>query len=263
MSNTRSIRIRDFALRLWIAACVSAFLAGPCSAAISQVQHTNKDVSTNVSSTTLAYVSNVTANNLLVVVVRSGGAVTSITITDTIGNTWTNGTFHAISATGSLQISWSVNSSSAADTITVTPNSASTIRVAIYEFSGTATASVLDVQENVQSGTGTGPDSTSFTPAQDNELVVGAAIVDNTATFTAGTNYTLQDAVPASPNTKLGVETWIQTTATATTANFTVSGNPSWMAARAAFKQASGGGGAPRRRIISARANPDAAGWRR
>jgi hypothetical protein len=225
-------------LRKFLLVAVLLFAALPAHATIALVQHTNKDAAA-ATSTTLAYGSNPAANNLLIVAVRSGnGTGSTITCTDTIGNTWTSGTISIDATNGqSEQLCWAVNSTSAADTVTVTLNASATIRMAIYEYSGTATSNPLDVQ-----ATGAADSSSvvsaSITPTGANELIISAAGFNNTSTVTAGTNFTLEDQVPAAPNTRMAAEDWIQTTATATTGPMSL-GNPSpYVSVVAAFKPA-------------------------
>ncbi len=211
--------------------------------AIALVQHTNIN-GASAASQALAYVSNVAVNNLLVVVARCGGTPTSITVTDSRGNTWTNCTFHAVVGIGGLQISYAVSKDSGPCTVTVTPSATNTNRIAIYEYSGAAASAPLDAENNTQTGTSTTPAANSITPAADNELVFGAVANGNNITpqaFTAGTNFTEEDQVGASPKFTLGIEDWIQTTATATTAPQTMTTSDSWMAAIAVFKAATSG----------------------
>jgi len=206
--------------------------------AITLVQHAQKDVSSAVASTTLAYGSNVTVNNLLIVVVRGGSALTSITITDSIGNSFTNGTFHAVGGIGSLQITFAVNISTSANTVTITPNASSTLRIAIFEYSGTVTTSPLDAENNAATNTSTTPAANSITPGADNELVFGSVATGNnfSETWTPGTNFTAEEQVGTFKI--LATEDWIQTTATATTAPQTMGTSDSWLAAIAVFKAA-------------------------
>ena len=217
---------------LWL--CVA-----PSQATIALVQHANKDVGSGTS-TTLAYGSNPTANNLLIGVFRGGGAAAlPYTITDTIGNTWTGLTSNQVGGIGSLQIWWAVNTTTSADTVTFAiSGTATSLRLAIYEYSGAATTSPVDAENNSQTNGSGNPASTSITPAFNNELIIGVASTGATTTATAGTNYTQEDAVPAAANTRLSVEDWVQTTSTATTAPQTITGGVSWMAAIAAFKPA-------------------------
>lgn len=215
--------------------------ANPCRAAITLIQHTNKDAG-SAGSTTLAYGSNPIINHLLVVVVRSGNSSGSVTTTDTIGNTWANGTLQNLAGLGQSQLSYAVNKSTAADTVTVTLGGGSaTIRMAIFEYSGTATSNPLDIQANIATGTSTAPASSSFTPGANNELVLAFGAVNGAQTWTAGTNYTLEEQVPSGLGIgKLGVEDWIQTTATSTTGNFTLGASDTWIAGYAVFKSSGG-----------------------
>lgn len=214
------------------------FLASPSFAAIALVQHTQKDAGT-VTSTTLAYGSNVAVNDLLLVFTRWGGAATTTTITDTLGNIWTNLTIQNASGLGGTVISWAVSNGSGADTITDTLDASTTLRMAIAEYSGKATSSPVEAENNNQTGTSTTPAASSITPAADNELVIGWSAVSSAETFTAGTNFTLEEQVPTGASAgKSGFEDWVQTTATATTAPFSINASDQWVAAIAVFKQA-------------------------
>jgi hypothetical protein len=205
---------------------------------IALVQHTQKNQSTAVTSTTLAYASNVTAGDLLICVVRGGTPLTSITITDSQGNTWTNCTFQNVNGAGSLQISFAVANATGGNTVTITPNASTTLRIAILEYSGTDTSSPLDAENNSSTGTSTAPAASSITPAAANELVIGAVAVGNAENFSPGASFTLEEQVPTGASGKMAVEDWIQTTATATTAPQTINVSDTWLAAIAVFKPA-------------------------
>lgn len=203
---------------------------------IARVQHTTKDAG-SVTSTTLAYGSNPAANNLLLVIVRAGGTTAlPFTVSDTLGNTWHGLTSNTISGIGSLQMFWAVNGSSGANTVTVSISGvAQTLRLAIYEYSGAATVSPADLDNNSATGSGTTPAAVSITPSGNGELIISFAANGATTTYSAGTNFALDDVVPAAPSSKLGVEEWVQTTATATTGPFTIASD-TWMCAIASFK---------------------------
>lgn len=224
----------------------------PSSATIALVQHTNKDAGT-VTSTTLAYGSNNSSNNLLVVISRTGGTTATITITDSCGNTWTNLTRFSVSGVGVTQAAWAVSACSSANTITDTLSTSTTLRMAIYEFSGTATVSPVDFDSNAGTSTGSAVSSASHTPAANNELIVSFAAfsagVNGVTAGSSGGTYTVQDQVPAAPNTKLGVETLIQTTATATTGDMTITSDQ-WTAGMVFFKPAGGAATPIRHRAV-------------
>lgn len=191
--------------------------------------------------TVRAYASNVTANNLLICAVSSGGPNSQATgITDSQANTWSQVGTASISALGdAIQIFYTIAGSSAANTVTVTfPGVAQGDTMTIFEYSGNATSSVLD-QINVGQGVSSTPASASITPGQANCLVFAAEVdgaIDGT-TITAGTNYTIrQTQLTSSVLERIGTEDWIQTTATATTGNFTLGTSATWATKVAAFK---------------------------
>lgn len=225
-------------MRKFLLAAVLLLAVLPAHATIVLVQHTNKDCA-SAATCVLAYSSSPTANNLLIAVARGGNNV-SLGFSDTIVNTWTKGGFQQIASFGCLQIAWTVNTSTAADSVTITPDASNTVRMAIYEYSGAATSSPLDAENNTQFGTSAASAATAILPAANNELVIGATAINSGRTMTAGTNFTIEDAVPAGAN-KLSVEDWVQTTATSTTAPQTLASSDDWMAAIAVFKVAGAG----------------------
>jgi hypothetical protein len=231
--------------KLLILAALAAFLlcALPSSATIALVQHTNKDCNTNVASCALAYGSNVTAGNLLVVVARTGQGTneTSITTSDTIGNSLTALT-RIDDSTRQSGVGWytCANASTAPDTVTIAVNTVNTsVRMAIYEYSGVATSGCLDTQ-STGVGNSTSPAAGSIAPAGKNELIIAWDGINSATNQLAGTNFTLEDAVPANPNARLAVQDWVQPTATATTGAFAAIPALNWVENVAAFKPASG-----------------------
>lgn len=214
----------------------------PCFASYANVQKNLTNDCASGPACAKAYGVNPTANHLLVVWVRNGNgtSTTSQSVADTIGNSWTALTSVDQTTNLRLQGFFAVNSTTAADTVTVSVAPNASLRIAIYEYSGNATSGVLDVQSTGSGASGTSLASGSITPNQANSLVMAAGAVSGTETCTAGTNFTMEDQVPAAPNTKLCVEDWIQTTATATTGPMTISASDTWGAGVVAFKPASG-----------------------
>ncbi len=191
--------------------------------------------------TVKAYGSNVTANSLLICDVSSGGPNSPASgVTDSQGNSWTQvGTASTGGLGDSIQMFYAIAGSSGANTVTVTfPGVAQGDTIAIFEYSGNATSSVLD-QNNVGTGSSTTPASTSITPSANNYLVHSAEAdpaLDGT-TITAGTNFTIrQTQLTSSTLERIGTEDWIQTTATATTGPFTLGASAQWAAKVASFK---------------------------
>lgn len=201
--------------------------------AIALIQKAQSD--TNAGSATLAYGSNVVIGNLLVVVLRIGASVVTYSLSDTRGNTYIPCTQQFIPTVGYVQLFYCFNISSGANTVSLNLNSASdTMRIAIFEYSGVGG---LDIEANVATGTSTTSASASFTPTFDNSLVIAFSGSNNAITMTAGTSFTLEEAVPPTPpNHRLGVEDWIQTTKTASTGSITYSGSQQWQAGYAVFR---------------------------
>jgi hypothetical protein len=207
------------------------------------VQHANKNAGT-VTSTTLAYPSNVAAGDLLLVVVRSGGTTgLPFTVSDTLGNTWTGLTSNTFSGTGSTQIWWAISNGAGANTVTVGLNASNTLRIAIYGYSGAASSSPVDVENNSNTAASGNASAVSITPARDGELVIAFVATSAGTTATAGANFALEDQVPAAPSSQLITQDWIQGTATATTGPMTITGGVAWMEGIAAFKAAPASGG--------------------
>lgn len=208
--------------------------------AITLVQHTQKD--TSGASTTLAFGSNVTANNLLVVVVRAGnGTGSTITVDDAaaLNNSWSHGAINIDGTNGQSQQLWyTVNGTTGADTVKVTLNTSATIRMAIFEYSGTATSSPLDIESDGAQGNDSNPvQPSSFTPTSDNSLVLAFCGLNGGKTITPNASFNIEERVPPSAGTsRLGVQDWIQTTKTSTQANFSIPTSTQWMHGYAVFK---------------------------
>ena len=117
----------------------------PVNAAISLVQHASKDAGT-ASSSSLAFPSANLAGNWIGVVIRAGLSGEAFTVTDSRGNTYRKAVqFNETGNGNTLGIFYAENIASGANTITVTDTAASTLRYAILEYSGLATANSLDV----------------------------------------------------------------------------------------------------------------------
>src|SRR5205814_2626296 len=128
--------------------------------------------------------------------------------------------------------------SGGANTVTVSMPTAVTLRFAILEYAGVATTNVLDGATATQ-GTSATPSSGPVTTAANGDLLLGAIMTADPATFSAGSGYTLEESIPGAPNTKLIAEDQIQTTAGAAAASATLSTADVWGAAVAAFRAGS------------------------
>ena len=208
-------------------------------------QHTSKDAGTTNSST-LAFPSSNTAGNFIAVVIRAGRAGQILTVSDTRGNSYRTAIqFNVTTDTpngDTLGVFYAENIAGGANTVTVADSiNGSTLRFAILEYSGVGLANSLDVVSTGQGTSATANSGNALTTAN-GDLLLGGILTGNPATYTAATGYTIEDRVPASPNTKLATEDQIQATAGTISAGVTFSASDSWGAGLAAFKAASGGG---------------------
>jgi IPT/TIG domain len=213
---------------------------------IKLVQHAGKDAGTTTSSP-LAFASNNTAGNWIVVAIRAGHSGQIFTVTDSRGNTYKQAIQFNVTVDtpngDTLGVFYAENIAGGANTVTVSDSiNGNTMRFAISEYSGVATASSLDgtaVAQGVSTAANSGPATTTAS----GDLLFGAFLTSDPAIFTAGTGYTARDAVPASPNTKLMTEDQVQSAAGTASATASLSVSDKWGAGLAAFKAAIGAGG--------------------
>lgn len=245
--------------------CSFLLLAPPYSAwaAIAEVSGQNPapvDSARHTASATLAYPSAVVANNLLVVtgtVFDDNLTLTSISVTDTIGTSYT-----VLISTSSLEtsrgrsfIAHGLAASSAANTVTVDPNSTSCgLAFGIHEFSGVDTTTRVDaakVEDFATSGTAA---TVNITTATANALIVGGVNGNRNSTGTApGASYTeyYDTGLPASDADHSEGEFRIVTTATTYAADATINnGSAGWIMMAIAFREAGAGASAAPRGML-------------
>ena len=115
-----------------------------------------------------------------------------------------------------------------------------TLRFAIMEYAGLAASNSFDAAAAAQ-GTGLNPSSGNATTTAGGDLVIGVLATANGATFSAGSGFTIEDRVPAAPNTKLITQDRLQTAAGPIAATATLSAADAWGAAVAAFRAGDAG----------------------
>ncbi len=223
----------------------SNFTVTTSTAGIALVQHRSKDAGITASST-LAFNSNNTAGNWIAVVIRAGKAGQVLTVSDTRGNAYRTAIQYNVTTDtpngDTLGVFYAENIAGGANTVTVAESiNGNTLRFAILEYSGVALANSLDVVSTAQGTSATANSSNALTTAN-GDLLLGAILTGNPATFTAAAGYTIEEGVPASPNTKLAAEDQIQAAAGSVSAGVTFGSSDSWGVGLAAFKAASGGG---------------------
>jgi len=223
----------------------SNFTVTTSTAGIALVQHRSKDAGITASST-LAFNSNNTAGNWIAVVIRAGKAGQVLTVSDARGNAYHTAIQFNVTTDApngdTLGVFYAENIAGGANTVTVAESiNGNTLRFAILEYSGVALANSLDVVSTAQGTSATANSSNALTTAN-GDLLLGAILTGNPATFTAAAGYTIEEGVPASPNTKLAAEDQIQAAAGSVSAGVTFGSSDSWGVGLAAFKAASGGG---------------------
>jgi chitodextrinase len=205
-------------------------------APITLVQHSSKDGGVTTSSS-LAFAANTTAGNWIAVVIRAGKTGQTIAVSDTRGNTYQEAVqLNQANDSTTLAIYYAENISGGATTVTVADSiNGGTLRFAILEYAGVALTNSLDSAATGQ-GTGTTAATPSASLSAAGDLVIGELSTSNGRTVTAGTGWTLQDGVPAAPNTKLAVEDQVSSTAGSVAATATLSSSDSWGAVLASFR---------------------------
>jgi len=207
---------------------------------IKLVQHTSKDAGTTTSST-LTFPSNNAAGNWIAVCVRAGHSGQTFTITDSMNNTYHAAVQFNVTVDppngDTFGIFYAENIAGGANTITVKQSISGTMRFAILEYSGVATSNSLDGIA-AQQGTSANPNSGNLTTTANGDLLFGAIMIGNPAIFTAGSGYTIEESIPAPPNTKLISEDLFQASAGQISASATLGASDSWGAGLAAFKLA-------------------------
>jgi hypothetical protein len=197
----------------------------------------------NAMTGSLAFASNNTAGNFIAVVIRSGLASETFTVSDSSGNAYNLALMeNQTTDDDTLAIYYAMNIGTGANTVTVTQTNLTTLRFAILEYSGVATSGSLDVSAAAQ-GSGAFPNGGSVRTTANGDLLLGAVMTSDPEAFAAGSGYGIEQSVPGEPNTKLVVEDQIQVTAGSSSASASLGAGDFWAAGLAAFKAATSGGG--------------------
>jgi len=230
-------------LAVFAATVGESLLALPADASPALLQHANKDAGTTLSSS-LVFPLNNSAGNWIGVVIRAGHAGQVLTVSDTRGNTYQQALqFNQTLDTPNgetVAIYYAENIASGANAVTVSESiSNNTLRFAILEYSGLAASNSLDATIATL-GSGAALNSGNVSTTSGGDLVLGVLVTANGATFTGGSGLTIEERVPAAPNTKLMVEDGIQTLAGSVAANAMLTASDNWGAGVATFKAAGG-----------------------
>lgn len=210
-------------------------LAQPPSPPIALVQQAGLDAGATAAAT-LAFPSANTLGNWIAVGVRAGALNETFTITDTAGNLYQKAAQFNVTLDGvSLAIFYAENIKSGTNTVRVAASQSATLRFAVLEYSGVATANSLDVTASAQ-GTSTAPTTGPLTTTSNGDLLLGAIMTANPATVTAGSGYTRRVSVPANPSSKFAVEDLVQTTVGSAAVTASLGASSPWGVVAAAFK---------------------------
>src|SRR6267142_6461731 len=131
---------------LWPFLLLLGGTVGRAQSGITLLQHTGKDAGTTTSST-LAFSAANTAGNFIGVAIRAGLSNQVFTVTDSRGNTYRKAVQFNVTLDApnghTTAIYYAENISGGANTVTVANSRSGTLRFAIAEYSGIATANSL------------------------------------------------------------------------------------------------------------------------
>ncbi len=196
--------------------------------------------SQHTSSNALAFTSNVTAGNTILVAITQWNTTVS-SVTDNRGNTYTAVTpaRHANTSTDYAELYYAKNVAGGATTVTVAFSGTADTNVGIYEYSGLDPISPLE-QLASNTGFGSAPNGGTVTTATDNELYFAVGVDDNgnNVAPTAGSGYTLENHQDDSTShERFYSEDRISAHGSYST-NFTIGTSSNWAVIGASFKPA-------------------------
>ena len=224
--------------------------------AIALVQSTSVLAAASATTIALAFASNVTNGNFIVIAVNWQNTGISVSTVADGTNTYSSITAAAINNVIFTQIwyTWNITNGGTAPTITVTFSAAAVNRsLSIHEYSGVQTSADpkdKNAQTNNQTVNSNAADfatTGSVLPATDGQLIFGASKIHTSATglsYNAGTNFTERTEVQQGGGYPFETESFVQATAASLAATWTVVGTtgPSTQAQHvmATFKAAAG-----------------------
>jgi hypothetical protein len=176
-----------------------------------------------------------TQGNFLIVTGSAARPASTLTISDTLGNTYTPAIGPVTDTTQNVTIYiWYVPvCKGGANTVTVTPSTTAALEIHVSEWTGLASVSPVD-QTASATGNGTAVSSGSQTTTVNGELIFGYGWVFNTAS--AGSGFKPISLINGDLD-----EYQIQSTAGSIATTFTQTSG-TWFALMATFKPAAGGG---------------------
>jgi hypothetical protein len=215
------------------------------------VQHPAPTGTTSSAATVAqAFVSNVTAGNLIAVKVRISqvGLASGVTITcaDSLGNTYSSAVIMPATGANDSKTQWfyAKNITGGACTVTASHATAQRQSIEIFEISGLDTTSPLETT-NTATGTSTAPTGGSVTTAGGGFLLAGVQTDNNYSTITAGSGWT--QITEVDHWSEAGSEYRITSAGGTYSGDFSNSNNDAYRGGIVAYKDAAGGGGSTTR----------------
>jgi len=216
-------------MRKLLGLVVLLLLSSPCWATYARVDRGTGTAQATASSCAVTLTSSA-ANDLYVI------GAEAFDNTETISSVTVSSNSNATAYVGPISNSthntewlyYAIPTTSSGFTFTVNFSSSVFHSCVVVEFSGNPTSGITD---HNATGTGNGSSLTagsSITPTQANSLVVVLGGSDAATTMSAGTNFTL-NAHDTLSTGGIGIEYWIQTTATATNGPMSLSGSNNWI----------------------------------
>jgi len=194
-------------------------------------------VQSRIGGGSLAFTSNITAGNLLIAALASALSGDTITVSDSLGQTWTpvSATFSAPTGV-SMRVFYVQNC--AAGACTVTGSATGGVDIVIVEVSGCATSSALDVEAHNGGGTANGSSGNATTTSAG---FLFGIIANDTGNITLAAPITERNVQSNNVRVDSGDST---TVAASTSVNCSATfGARNWCAQVVNFKNAGGGGG--------------------
>jgi len=197
----------------------------------------------------LAFGANVTAGSSIFVCARINAVGKTITVTDTLGNTYagsggTAGDVTNNTAGFQTYLYSAHNSAGGANTVTLAISGTGRIWMNIAEYSGLATSSTLDQTASATGASAAIDSGATATTTQASELVigVGGSNVDNT--FTLGTGFSNLNVAAAGTN-RVAMEGQVVSSTGTYNGTFTILTSTQWVGLVATYKGAGGATGGP------------------
>lgn len=195
---------------------------------------------TGVTTTTIAFGSDVASGNLLVPVVTTWANTVSSQSWSVGGSSAPTIAISNTAANAKVYVYQAPNSTAGAHTWSITMNTSGDCGLALHEYSGILTSAPLDETSSASGSSNAANSGTTATLAQTDNLVFGAFTHDSaTTTITPGGSFTQrQEFENNSTSQCIATEDMRVTATTGVSANWSTPGSVAWRAVVAVFNEA-------------------------